>query len=384
MSPSDQLTTLRPPAVAAAGSKIATRTPAELTKAAALLQGRLLTLTSADAPLLAPFLNVETGGMILTGTSGYEELKPLQRQNPGLLLAMEPISVTKYTATFDKPFRLSTDGLFDQTLAEFLEGQASAGAAITVTPTGYFPAGDADPLKEAVKQANIHGRDDTVLIMPVHPRWLKSEGVGQLIAIARTSIHPVALVVCNSYSDPLDEKGVPAGYRRFFAEVPAAIAWRTDMAGFEAMSQGALAAAIGELPSQRRGIVPGLGPRSSDKSDRSPHVLLPGMLRYARTSAMTRNWFASTAAPCCDCIHCGGRTWDSFTGSPEDKLAAHRHNLGIATSMFNDMVSLTAESPKAWWRRQLSQAEIEHEALSASTSVKIGLPGPMKAWLRLD
>lgn len=383
MSPSEQLTTLHSVPGAALGPSIATRAPAEITKAATLLSGRMLMLASSDASTMAPLLDVQLSGMILTGSSAYEALKPLQRQNPGLLVAMEPASVVKYTATAEKPFQLATDGLFDQTLAEFLDGQSSSGAAITVTPTGFFPAGDADPIKEAVKQANVSGRDDTVLLVPVHPRWLKPENIDQLIAIAKTSVHPVALVVCDSYKDPLDEKGVPAGYRKFFASVPAAIAWRTDMAAFEAMSQGALAAAIGELPSQRRGIVPDRGPRSSDKSDTSPAVLLPGMLRYSRTSWMTRNWFASTAAPKCQCRYCEGRSWDSFTGSKEDRLAAHLHNLDTVMRLVQDMNSLTSETPKAWWRRLLSQAEVEHEALSARTSVKIGLPGPIKAWLRL-
>lgn len=383
MSPSDQPTALQSAPAASAGPSIATRAPAELTKAATLVAGRMLMLASQDAPTIAPLLDVKLSGMILTGASAYEAAKPLQRQNPGLLVVIEPVSVTQYTATVEKPFQLATDGLFDQTLAEFLDGQSSSGAAITVTPTGFFPAGDADPIKEAVEQANVSGREDTVLLMPVHPRWLKPENIDQLIAVARTSIHPVALVVCDSFQDPLDAKGVPAGYRRFFASVPGAIAWRTDIAGFEAMSQGALAAAIGELPSQRRGIVPDVGPRSSDKSDRSPSVLLPGMLRYARTSWMTRSWFASTAAPKCQCRCCDGRRWDSFTGSAEDRLAAHLHNLEIVMSLARDMNSLTVESPKAWWRRLLSEAEVEHEALSARTSVKIELPGPLKAWLRL-
>ncbi|WP_432245627.1 hypothetical protein ACRB8A_03840 [Arthrobacter sp. G.S.26] len=383
MSPSDQLSTLPSmPGATATPTKV-TRTQAERTKAAELLAGRTLVLASSDAPQLAPLLDTQLSGMILTGSSAYESLKPLQRQNPDLLAAIEPTSVTKYTATADSPFELQTDGLFDQTLIEVLNSQSLAGAQITVTPTGFIPAGDADPIKEAVKQANDSGRNDTVLLLPVHPRWLKAENVDQLIAIAKRSLHPVGLVVCDSYKDPMNEKGVPAGYRKFFASVPAAIAWRTDMAGFEAMTHGAIAAAIGELPSMRRGIEPDRGSRSSDKTDKSPSVLLPGLLRYARTSWMTKSWFASTAAPACTCKFCLGRTWDSFTGAAEDRLAAHLHNLEIVMTLAHDMNALTSESRPAWWRRLLTQAEAEHELLSARTSVKIELPGPIKQWLSL-
>lgn len=380
MSPSDQLITLgHVPGSAAPATKTLTR--AQRTKAARLLSGRTLMLAGSDAPVMAPLLDKRLSGMILTGASAYEALRPLRRQNPGLLLAMEPGSVTKYTATAENPFQLATDGLFDETLTEFLNAQSSAGAEITLTPTGFMPAGDADPLREAVRLSNASGRDDTVLLLPVHPRWLKTENIKQLIAIAKKSQHPVGLIVCNSYGDPLDAKGVPEGYREFFDSVPGAIAWRTDMAGFEALSRGALAAAIGELPSMRRGVEPKRGPQSSDKTDKSPAVLLPRMLRYARTSAMTRNWFASTTAPSCPCQFCQGRTWDSFTGSDEDRMEAHLHNLGIIMTLTRDLNALTSESPKAWWRRMLSQAEVEHELLSARTSVKIEMPGPIKQWL---
>lgn len=86
-------------------------------------------LASSDASTMAPLLDVKLSGMILTGSSAYEALKPLQRQTQGLLVAIEPVSVTKYTATVEKPFQLATDGLFDQILAEFLDGQPSSGAA---------------------------------------------------------------------------------------------------------------------------------------------------------------------------------------------------------------------------------------------------------------
>lgn len=383
MSPPKQLTTFGSPPSDAVTTTTVSRTRAERSDAARLLSGRTLMLASTDAPVLAPLLDLKLSGLILTGGSAYGALKPLQWQVPDMLLAIEPVSVTKYTATAESPFQLATDGLFPQTLADFLDGQSIAGAAITVTPTGFFPAGDADPIKEAVRQCNSSGRDDTVLLLPVHPRWLKADNIDQLIAIAILSHHPVGLVVCDSFKDPLDEKGVPAGYRKFFASVPAAIAWRADLAGFEAMSQGALAATIGELPSMRRGIVPGIGPRSSDRTDKSPAVLLPGMLRYARTSWMTRHWFASSAAPICQCRSCKGRTWDSFTGSDEDRLLAHLHNLEVVMSLVEDMSWQTAEGRKDWWRHLLAQAEVEHETLSVRTSVMIAMPGPIKQWLEL-
>jgi hypothetical protein len=225
------------------------------------------------------------------------------------VILTEPTS-TAVWATKETPFALDTSGLFPEDLDEVLDAQVQAGATVAVTPTAVFKAGDSEAMKSALERVNRLDRDDCVFLLPIHYRWLDKDNIRQLIAIVTHSRHPVAIALADSFSNPLEHKGAISGYRRLFEAAPWAMPWRADLGAFDAMARGARAAAIGQLPSLRRLAFPDKGGFSSDKSDTSPHVLLPKQLRYRRSSKMQQEWFASALADTCPCPHCDGREID--------------------------------------------------------------------------
>lgn len=352
------------------------------TAAATALQGRVLMLVSSNAFDAMKHIDTKYSGIVITGAKALDTVRVLKRHHPQMVVAVEPTSITKYIATASHPFDVAEgDGmLIPLTLGEVLAAQARAGATVTVTPTGYIAPGESQALKAAIELGNKETRDDMVLLLPVHHLWLSKNWLTQLIAVARLSIHPVALIVVDSYQDPLSNDGAVEGYRTFFRQVPGAIAWRTDLAGFDALAHGAIAASIGFLPSIRRGFEPNKGSNSSDPNNKSPHLLIPKMLRYTRSSVMREQWFASSEPIYCSCIICSNRALDSYTTSDEDRLQAHLHNLVALMQMRRDLGVLTGESIYEWWRELVIQALVEHETLSAKISVKIGVPEALKSW----
>jgi len=347
------------------------------------LRDKVLTVTGGDAAHVAPLVDTATGGLVLTGAHANHAVRELRKMHPNLLLLAEPDAATRYVATASNPFLLNQDGLFSETLTGVLEGQRLSGADLTVTPTGFIEAGDYAALKAAVEAANNVDRDDLVALLPVSYHWMADPHVRQLIAVATRSRHMVAIALGDSGGDPLSHRGVAAGYHRFFSEVPLAMAWRTDIAGFAAMAAGAASAAIGELPSLRRLAPPRHQSMSSDKRDQTPHVLIAELLRYSRTSVMQINWFASVNPYPCDCSFCIGRAVDRFSGSAEDRLAAHLHNTAVVTELATGITSLAAVARAGWWEAKVRGATYAHDRLASYTSVSVDMPANLKAWRAL-
>lgn len=359
-----------------------TLTPAP-TRAAQVLDGRVLILTKSDALATAAHVAPDVSGLVLAGSKAHADAKTVRRQHPNLVIAIEPRSVSTYTATATKPFQLDEDGIIQETVEDVLESQRICGANITATPTGFIDIGDSRPAKEAVELANQIESDDTVLLMPVHYKWCQAEHIKQLIAIAKGSIHPVALILCDPQSDPLSHRGIPEGYRKFFTNVPNAIAWRADIGGFDALAYGALASVIGQLPSLRRGPDPGKQSFAINPADTTPNVFLPALLRYVRSSHMQENWFASVPSYTCDCNVCQGLPVDRFSGSSEDRFHGHLHNLSAITTMVREARLLGRDRLKGWWRGKLEAAEAAREQLIGYTSTKVESPPAIKQWLSL-
>jgi hypothetical protein len=145
---------------------------------------------------------------------------------------------------------------------------------------------------------------------------------------------------------------------------------------------GARAAAIGQLPSLRRLAFPDTKGFSSDKTDLSPHVLLSHLLRYARSSRMQQDWFASARPDTCPCPHCDGCGIDRFTSSDEQRLEAHLHNLHQTTALRREIDGLTTGQITAWWRQRLRDAEYQHQALTGRIGVEVKPTPDVAEWAR--
>ncbi|WP_314326176.1 hypothetical protein [Paenarthrobacter ilicis] len=352
-------------------------------RAVQALDSRVLSLTTSDAFATVNHIDKELGGLVLAGSNAYADAKAIRHYHPDLILAVEPKSVTTYTATAAQPFLLDQGGIIEETLNDALQGQRQCGTNIALTPTGFIDIGDSRPAKKAVELANDLVGDDIVLLLPVHYKWCQADHINQLISIAQKSTHPIALILCDGSSDPLSHRGVPEGYRKFFSSVPHAIAWRADIGGFDALTFGALASVIGQLPSLRRGKDPSKKSTAINPADTTPNIFLPSLLRYARSSYMQENWFANVPSFTCDCKICGGKPVDRFSGSSEDRLTGHLHNLAMLTSLASEAREVGRSQLKQWWREKLESAELAREHLAGYAATTVEPPAAVKRWIKL-
>ncbi|MGO4455297.1 hypothetical protein [Arthrobacter sp. RAF14] len=354
--------------------------PAE-TAAARKLAGRLLTVTSKEAEATAPHVSHEAGGLIVAGASANATVASLRRRYADMVLLAEPSSISDW-ATADRPFVLDEGGIIPETLEAVLNGQLHNGASAAVTPTGVINVGDAEALKAALKKVNELERDDVLFLVPVHHLWLAAANIKQLTAVLRRSRHPVAIALADSDASPLRHTGAVAGYRALFQAVPWAMSWRADLAAFDAFAHGARAGSIGQLPSLRRVNFPGKHGFSSNKLDNSPHVLVPGQLRYRRSSLMRTEWFASALPDTCDCTECAGRGIDRFNASDAQRLSAHLHNLHSTNSMRQEIEGMDTSHVAKWWIGRLRNVEYEVQALKGRIGVNVKQPAEVKDWLQ--
>jgi hypothetical protein len=346
-----------------------------------LLQDRVLLMASTPTDDDVAEIDPRHGGLVASGKQAASTVTSLRNGYPTMTLLIEPTSASTYQASADEPFLLpADDGLFPLSLGDCLTGQRQAGASLVITPSGQVDAGDAPALKAIVNQANALDDADLLTLVPVSDSWLAPPDIDQLVAVLKRSRHPVLLGLVNSTDDPLSRQGAVAGYARLASEVPGIVMWRTDLSGLGALAHGAVAAVIGQRPSQRRYAKVGVTSRSSKLADKTPHVLLPELLRYSRAQQMRTEWFATSPSLNCTCEYCRGRDLDRFDKSPEAHEAAYLHNL----TMLNQLVGecLSAADREEWWTQQLREAQSAHLELANRINRIVSEPASMRRWLR--
>jgi hypothetical protein len=333
--------------------------------------------TQADVAEIDP----RHGGLVVSGTRAGSTVGSLRNFYPTMTLLIEPASASSYQATADAPFLLENqDRLFPVTLADCLDGQRQAGVSRVITPSGQVDAGDSAALKAIVNQANELDDPDLLTLLVVADSWLTPPWVDQLAAVVRRSRHQVLLGLVNSADDPLSREGAVAGYARLAAQAPSVVMWRTDLSGIGALAYGAVAAVIGQRPSQRRYARWDARAHASRLGDKTPHVLLPGLLRYSRAQQMRTEWFATSPSLSCSCRHCDGRDLDRFDKSDPAHAEAYLHNLSVMNMLVGQC--LDAQDRREWWTQQLYEARSAHLALGNRINRSVSEPRSLRNWLR--
>jgi hypothetical protein len=332
--------------------------PVEAGDALALLADRQFHVTGQNMKGEALAINPAAGGAFLAGKVAPKFFPEIRRANPLLPLVIEPQSLHKHWASAGEPFMSSgTSGMFPMPLSDELDWQRMDGSDLAITPTGQIKVGDSLALKAALVGANALDRKDAMFALPMAAGWLSEEQhLKQLIAVINRSRHPVLLMFSDT-GNPVGSMKRQRAYRRLFSEVTTpTVAYRADLVGFDAIAHGALASAIGSYPSLRRLTPVGKRGVSIDREDMSPHMLIPDMLRFARSTHMRREWFAATASIKCFCVVCHGQDLDRLHGSNAEREVGHAHNVVNVDNLYSSHIGLDLPARGSLWRRQASGA----------------------------
>lgn len=356
------------------------------------LAGRVLVVAGAEVPTSdAPPSSfpvhiaranpaLDATGLVVGGANWSETLKAVRRENPGLLLMVDPPSSDQLRATKDDPFPLDqpdSDTLFTPPLSDRLEAQISAGATVAITPTGHIEVGDRAALKAVIAETDKLDRDDVVVGLQLPYPWMTGIHLPLVVAAVSRSRHPVSITLCDDRSDPMSHPGVVAGVRQLAALEHAPIFHKVDLGGLDAMSYGALAATVGVLASKRRGGVPGKkgwAPRSNNGAN----VLLHDLGRFRRSRDIERDWYARLTPPPCSCPICDGRPLTRFGNERSECREAALHNaLGI--------VRLATDAQAhggfpVYWPTYVRDAIEAHARLGERIGARVDPPRQLEAW----
>jgi hypothetical protein len=358
--------------------------PIERGDARAFLSGRLLHIANGNVFAIAGRVDPNTSAVIIAGAYGHKRARVLRDMYPGLPLIIEPTAVGGYVATAAAPFDIpeAEEGeLFPPTLESVLESAIAHGSAVAITPTGQIAKGDSATLKAALAQANQVDRNDVLFLLNLSAGWLSDDILRkQVVAVIDRSRHPVALAFIDR-KNPIESGKRLRAYRKIFLETTGdVVAYRTDMAGFDARAHGAIAAAIGALPSARRVTPKGKGGKASDPTDLAPHMLVADLGRFAKSKMMRNAWFADRPGITCSCAACGGRPIDRLYEMDEDRAEGHLHNVLELERMHSATVGLTPGELHDWWHGFITGVLNTYPQLETYIGRPVAVPPDIVIW----
>lgn len=340
--------------------------------AVALLADRQFHVCGENKREESSLIRAHAGGAFLVGEDAPKYFQQIRRANPDLPLIVEPRSLRKHWASEEQPFKGDGDeNSFQLSLDAELDWQRMT-SDLAITPTGQIRVNEFKTLKAVLREANKLDRKDVLLALPMAGGWLSQESLTkQLIAVINRSRHPVLLTFTGS-GNPVDSMLRARAYRRIFQEttVPV-IAYRADAIGFDALAHGAIASAIGSYPSMRRLTPVGGRGRSIDREDMSPHMFIPDMLRFVRSTHMRREWFAGSSPIHCFCDICRGEALDRLHGEDPDRCIGHNHNVVSLDNMYSSYVGLNETERRALWSSQTAGALDTYPQLEAHIGRKL-------------
>lgn len=354
----------------------------EAGNALALMRDRQFHVCGLNMRAEVGLINAAAGGAFLVGDDAPKYLSAIRRANPLIPLILEPRSVRKHWATAVEPFMLSgKPGMLALSLNDELDWQRADGSDLAITPTGQIRAGDSAALKTALAAANSLDREDLLFALPMAAGWLSEEQyLKQLIAVINRSRHPV-LLMFTSTNNPVGSVKRLKAYRRLFREVTTpVVAHRADLIGFDALANGALTSAIGSYPSMRRLTPVGARGSSIDREDMSPHMLVPDMLRFVRSTYMRRDWFAATASIQCFCGVCRGQELDRLHGSNPERYIGHSHNVVSIDNLFSSHIGLSSVARATLWTQQAKGALDTYPQLETHIGRPVKVDPALSVW----
>jgi hypothetical protein len=372
-------TNLPPSAVPAAPRTV------EVGHARNLITGRQWHVTGDNRADAAALVTPTHSGLFLTGERARLDAAGLRTRYSDTPFIAEPQALRYHWADEDAPFAVPDgSGGFDTTmpLGAMLDRQRLGGNPLAMTPTGQIRVGDSEALKAVIEVANDLDREDVLVAVPLAANWLgKQPLTDQVIKVLNRSRHPIALTFTDG-KGPLESMVRTRAHRRIIASTTADIlAYRIDLNGFDAIAQGALAAAIGAYPSKRR-LDPVdanvFGPK--DREALSPQMLIPDMLRIVRSTEMRRKWFISAPPMDCSCMVCGGAPIDRLHESTAERAAGHRHNVLGIERLASTLLG-TAQSQRAIvWAALVDGAVDTYPQLESHLGRPMRIPNDLEVW----
>lgn len=363
----------------------ATPAPASSLSAVALENRVLLHVGMKQLWQVRNQVDVNRGGLVLCGDSGYQKALQLRRNGFAAPLLTDPAVYETQVATEETPFPQpaakgpAVDALtfdiaeVDDPLRSSLYRQRSAGVTVAMTPTGYIHAEDSEALLAAVRGTVDLNDPDVIFAAPIDVSWLRDDNVGQLIAALKLFKGYKALML-GGQKDPLGRfSEAVENLRRVLAEVPRCALMRTDLAAFGALAHGASFTSFGLTGSVRHTTPPGEPVEDSRVPVRSPQVLFPELMGFFLGGTIARR-FAAADRPRCNCSVCGDAGLDRFTSMDSElQLQTAGHNTEIMGRWLDALMSTPSgyERQKKWYE-MCRAAKEHHSVLNASLDLKTG------------
>lgn len=328
-----------------------------------------------QVPAVLPHLSADRGGLVLAGANAYQRVQRLRDADYTGPVLVDPARYEKHYATPEQPFIMPSDQLETLPLGDLLDQQRRAGATATLTPTGYFRAGDTDSMRAAVRQVLALRRDDLILVAPLDVSLVDRAYFRQTKAILAAAGCPIALVLGKQF-DPLDQapRRIIANLRELAGTIPL-MPIRTDFNALDLVAHGAFAGAIGTGGSVRHTVEPNQVPKSFGNKDRSPSVLFPELASWWRGSKIAKLYGAREGmAPRCWCVVCGGKRLTRFLAQ-NDQNEALAHAIAVWSGWAADLLAArTMDGRAEYWRNLCAGAVFHHEILAT----QLGRLEPLK------
>ncbi|MDN4641850.1 hypothetical protein QCD70_16495 [Agreia sp. PsM10] len=350
-----------------------------------LITDRQWHVTGENRADAAALVTPTHSGLFLTGENSRRAAADLRARYSDTPFIVEPQALRDHWADEDAPFAVPDgSGGFDVTLPleAMLDRQRLGGNPLAMTPTGQIRVGDSEALKAVIETANDLDREDVLVAVPLAANWLgKQPLTDQIIMVLNRSRHPIALTFTDG-KGPLESMVRTRAHRRLIASTTAEIlAYRIDLNGFDAIAQGAVAAAIGAYPSKRR-LDPVdanvFGPK--DREALSPQMLIPDMLRIVRSTEMRKKWFVSAPPMDCFCRICGGSPIDRLHESTAERAAGHRHNVVGIERLASIMLGTPRPQRAAVWAGLVEGALDTYPQLESHLGRPVRIPNDLGVW----
>lgn len=337
-----------------------------------------------EASIVHCLLNPNNSGFVIRATDLRTNFRALRMSSPDVQFFIEPSSLNKHYSSVETPFIIDNEpNLFGQdTLHDVLDRQREVGSFCAMLPVGQIRLGDSDTLKKVLNEANNINRNDVVIPLIMDSGWLNDPTlVNQIIQVILRSHHLVALAFANS-NNPLGSKRRILEYRRIFASTEGrSIAYRGDLSAVDAYAHGAASAVIGSLPSLRRATPPGSNGRAQKPTDRSPHMLLPNLLTFTRSSVLREQWFQEAPPIMCRCAVCNNQPIDRLYESMSDRNHGHAHNVVILQELFSRIATFDLPERRDAWSVEVANAIQSYSSVSGLVGRPIKSPAYLDYWL---